>query len=136
VSNRERKHEFQIFVLLIFLLAYLLFVLLPSRRSIVAMAGALAIIVSRAISMTDASGRQWNVMGIFVGTLVWPTTFMESGCGPILPRSSSTRRKTPAGPFYSSLMDQIHRAFVENDHGLIVAPARLRCQKNLTSTHE
>ena len=70
--------------LVLFLLAYVLFVFLPNRRTIVAVCGALLVVLLGTISLKEAFWAiNWNVMGIFVGTLVVADIFMESRVPPV-----------------------------------------------------
>ncbi|MCM8763658.1 MAG: arsenic transporter, partial [Candidatus Omnitrophica bacterium] len=64
MSNRE-------ITLFIFITSYLLFVMLPKKRTWVALISALAIIFLRIITFKDVFLLvNWNVMGIFIGTLL------------------------------------------------------------------
>lgn len=63
----------------IFILAYILFVIFSEKRTLIAVIGAALLLVFRAISPQEAFWAvNWNVMGIFVGTLVIADVFMES----------------------------------------------------------
>ncbi len=85
--------------LVVFLLAYLLFAVLPTRRSLVSGCGALLLVLSGSLaapwdaslpaagwpdavgrSAVEALGRQvdWNIMGLFFGTLVLAELFLLS----------------------------------------------------------
>jgi Na+/H+ antiporter NhaD/arsenite permease-like protein len=65
--------------LVLFVVAYALFALLPNRRSLVAVAAALLLVLFRIVSPSEAlHGINWNVMGIFVGTLFAADMFIES----------------------------------------------------------
>jgi len=72
--------------LAVFIVAYGFFVLFPKHRSWVAVAGALALmlsgVVSPALVFFGEGGREslisWNVMGIFVGTLILADLFIWS----------------------------------------------------------
>lgn len=72
--------------LAIFVLAYALFVILPRHRSWVAGGGALALMLAGAVSPAlvffGQAGKEslisWNVMGIFVGTLILADLFIWS----------------------------------------------------------
>ena len=68
-----------IFSLTVFILAYILFVFLPNRRTWVAVVASLLLILTRAVTPKEAFlAINWNVMGIFVGTLIVADIFMES----------------------------------------------------------
>ncbi len=68
-----------VFTLVVFLMAYILFIAYPARRSAVAFAASILLLLSASISFHDAARAiNWNVMGIFIGTLIVADTFMES----------------------------------------------------------
>ena len=63
----------------IFVIAYLLFIISQKRRSLVAIGGAALLLFTGTLSFSDAfRSVNWNVMGIFVGTLIVADIFMES----------------------------------------------------------
>jgi Na+/H+ antiporter NhaD/arsenite permease-like protein len=65
--------------LVFFVLAYLLFVFFPKRRSFVAISAATLLLLTKTLSFPQVfSAVNWNVMGIFVGTLVVADVFMKS----------------------------------------------------------
>ncbi len=65
--------------LAVFVLAYALFVFLPKRRSWVAVGGALLLLLFGVVSPLRALALiNWNVMGIFVGTLILADLFLWS----------------------------------------------------------
>src|SRR3990172_5328221 len=65
--------------LIIFLASYLLFIFLPKRRTHIACLAAVLIMLLGVVSFKEAFlSINWNVMGIFVGTLVIANIFMES----------------------------------------------------------
>jgi len=66
--------------LLVFVAAYTLFVVLPNRRSITACAGGMLLVVTGVIGWKTALYEKidWNVMGLFFGTLVLAELFMLS----------------------------------------------------------
>ena len=71
--------EPKIIALLVFIIAYVLFVILPQKRTLVALAASLSLILTQAISLKEAFlAVNWNVMGIFVGTLIIADVFMQS----------------------------------------------------------
>lgn len=120
--------------LIIFLLAYILFILLPRKRTLVALIGALIIIGSRAISLHDAFWAiNWNVMGIFVGTLVLADVFMESRVPAYLAEVIVDKAKnTRWAILFICALTGFISAFVENVATvLIVAPVVLALAKKL-----
>ena len=65
--------------LAVFLAAYILFIFLPNKRTHVAVVGAVSLIATSVLSFKSAFlSVNWNVMGIFVGTLAVADIFMES----------------------------------------------------------
>ncbi|MGA1875414.1 MAG: SLC13 family permease [bacterium] len=66
-------------ILILFIVAYLFFIIFPKKRTIAAVScSLLAIILARVPLSTAFSSVDWNVMGIFVGTLVVADIFMLS----------------------------------------------------------
>ncbi len=120
--------------LVVFIAAYLLFVLLPNRRMLISVSGALLLILLRAISLKEAFfAVNWNVMGIFVGTLIVADIFMESRVPAYIAEIIVDRAKTTAWSilFICGLSGFIS-AFVENVATvLIVAPIALSLAKKL-----
>ncbi len=65
--------------LILFILAYLLFIIFPKRRSLIAINAAGLLLLTKTLSLPEAIGAvNWNVMGIFVGTLAIADVFMKS----------------------------------------------------------
>jgi len=120
--------------LLIFILAYILFVFLANKRTIVAILGAGLLILLGTISLKEAFlAINWNVMGIFVGTLVVANVFMESRVPAYLAEVIVDKAKNTAWAilFICALTGFIS-AFVENVATvLIVAPIALSLAKKL-----
>ncbi|MBM3246360.1 MAG: TRAP transporter large permease subunit [Candidatus Omnitrophica bacterium] len=114
--------------LLIFIIAYVLFVFLPARRMFVAVISAFLLILSGAISFKAAFfAVNWNVMGIFIGMLVIADIFMESRVPAYAAEIIVDRAKNTAWAilFICALTGFIS-AFVENVATvLIVAPIAL-----------
>jgi Na+/H+ antiporter NhaD/arsenite permease-like protein len=100
----------------------------------VALTGAAVLIMSRSISLQDAFWAvNWNVMGIFVGTLVLADVFMQSRvpayCAEIIVNKA---RNTCWAILFICLMTGFISAFVENVATvLIVAPIALALAKKL-----
>ena len=119
---------------IIFILAYILFIFLPHKRTHVAVVGGLLLILSRTISLKDAFfAINWNVMGIFVGTLILADIFMESRVPAYLAEIIVNRSKNTAWSILLiCLMTGFISAFVENVATvLIVAPIALSLAKKL-----
>ncbi len=121
-------------VLIIFLLAYILFIFLPRKRTLVALIGAFVIVAIRAISLQEAFWAiNWNVMGIFVGTLILADIFMESRVPAYLAEIIVVKAKNTCWAIlFICLMTGFISAFVENVATvLIVAPIALALAKKL-----
>ncbi len=118
----------------IFALAYLFFIFLPHRRTLVAIMAAFALIVFRVMTFQDAFWAvNWNVMGIFVGTLFVANAFMESRLPAYLAEIIVNRSKNTAiSILLICAMTGFISAFVENVATvLIVAPIALSLAKKL-----
>jgi Na+/H+ antiporter NhaD/arsenite permease-like protein len=120
--------------LLIFIISYTLFVILPQRRTIVALAGSLLLVLTQAISFNDAFlAVNWNVMGIFVGTLIIADVFMQSRVPAYIAEIIVDKaRSTTWSILFICLLTGIISAFVENVATvLIVAPIAMALAKKL-----
>ena len=86
--------------LTIFILSYLLFILIPARRSWIAVGASFLLIATGAISPQQAlTAINWNVMGIFVGTLVIVDILLDSRMPAYLAEHLVNRTKNSAGAF-------------------------------------
>ncbi len=118
----------------IFLFAYVLFIFLPTRRTLVALAGSLLLLLGRVITPQEALfAVNWNVMGIFVGTLIVADVFMESRVPAYLAEIIVDRAKNTAwAVLLICMMTGFISAFVENVATvLIVAPIALALAKKI-----
>ena len=118
----------------IFLTAYLLFIFLPKKRTHVAVFSSLLLILTRVISFKEAFlSINWNVMGIFVGTLIVADIFMESRVPAYVAEIIVDRAKNTAWAILSiCVLTGFISAFVENVATvLIVAPIALSLAKKL-----
>lgn len=119
---------------ILFILAYLLFVFLPHRRTIIAIAAAALTIVLGAITFKDAFfAVNWNVMGIFVGMLVVADVFMQSRVPAWLAEVIVDKARNTAWAILAlCAMTGFISAFVENVATvLIVAPIALSLAKKI-----
>jgi len=124
----------KIISLVIFCLSYLLFIFLPNRRTQIALIGAGLLIVSGVISLKSAFfAVNWNVMGIFVGTLVLADIFMESRVPAYFAEIIVDKSKNTCWAIlWICLLTGFISAFVENVATvLIVAPIALALAKKL-----
>jgi len=121
-------------VLAVFVIAYILFILLPHKRAHTAVLGSLLLIFLRVISFKDAFfAVNWNVMGIFVGTLIVADVFMESRVPAYIAEVIVDKAKNTAWAIlYICALSGFISAFVENVATvLIVAPIGLALAKKL-----
>ena len=116
------------------MLAYLLFIFLPNRRSLIAVIGALLLILVGVMTPLEALlAINWNVMGIFVGTLVVADIFMESRVPAYIAEIIVDRaRNTAWSILLICLLTGFISAFVENVATvLIVAPIAIALARKL-----
>jgi len=124
----------QIVSLIIFLASYLLFIFLPKKRTQVAVIGAFLLILTQTLSLSEAfSAINWNVMGIFVGTLFLADIFMESRMPAYIAEVIVDKaRNTGWAILFICLFTGFISAFVENVATvLIVAPIALALARKL-----
>lgn len=120
--------------LLVFVAAYLLFVALPRRRSLVACLGALALVAAGAISWRSALGEHvnWNVIALFFGTLILAELFMQSRMPAVMAEWLVRRTRTlTAAMLMICVLSSFLSMFLENVAVvLLVAPIALSlCQR-------
>ncbi|MDD5108462.1 MAG: SLC13 family permease [Candidatus Omnitrophica bacterium] len=118
----------------IFIISYILFVVLPHKRTLVALGGGLLLILTQAISPKDALlAINWNVMGIFVGTLIIADVFMQSRVPAYMAEIIVDKAKnTTWAILFICFLTGFISAFVENVATvLIVAPIALALAKKL-----
>lgn len=120
--------------LLVFAACYVLFVVIPARRSWVACGGAVVLVLLGVISWPDALGRMinWNVMGLFWGTLILAELFMLSRVPAVLAEWLVDRTATArAAMLVLCALSGLISMFVENVAVvLLVAPVALSlCEK-------
>lgn len=118
----------------LFIAAYILFVILPKRRSLIAVGAALLLVLTRSMTPGEAFGSiNWNVMGIFVGTLLAADVFIASRFPAWFAEVIVNRAPNTAWAIlFICLMTGMISAFVENVATvLIVAPIALSLAKKL-----
>jgi len=126
--------EPKVTALTLFISAYVLFIFLPNRRSIVAVCGAVLTVLAGAISIKEAFWAiNWNVMGLFVGMLVVADVFMESRVPAWLAEIIVDKAKSTAWAILAlCALTSFISAFVENVATvLIVAPIALSLARKL-----
>ncbi|MEN6386827.1 MAG: SLC13 family permease [Phycisphaerales bacterium] len=120
--------------ILIFLSAYLLFIILPAKRMIVAVAAGVLLVLTGTITFKQSFfAINWNVMGIFVGTLAVADIFMESRVPAWLAEIIVNKAKnTTWAILLICMLTGFISAFVENVATvLIVAPIAMALAKKL-----
>lgn len=120
--------------LAVFVVSYILFAVLSARRTIVAIAASAVLIATNTISISDAFfAVNWNVMGIFVGTLIIADIFMESRVPAYVAEVIiQTAKSAGWAILFICLMTGVISAFVENVAAvLIVAPIALALAKKM-----
>ena len=118
----------------IFTLAYVFFVIKSNKRSYIAVASALLLVLFGVLRPSQAFfAINWNVMGIFVGTLVISEIFIESKVPAFLAEFIVNKSKNTAWAILSiCLLTGFISAFIENVATvLIVAPIALSLAKRL-----
>ncbi|MCK9430335.1 MAG: SLC13 family permease [Candidatus Omnitrophica bacterium] len=126
--------EAKFIALLVFIVAYVLFVIFPQKRTAVALSGSLLLVLTQAISFKEAlMAVNWNVMGIFVGTLIIADVFMQSRVPAYIAEIIVDKaRNTAWSILFICLLTGFISAFVENVATvLIVAPIALALAKKL-----
>ena len=124
----------KIIALSIFVISYFLFICLPHKRTLVALGGSLLLILTGALSLKEAFlAVNWNVMGIFVGTLILADVFMQSRVPAYIAEVVVDKAKNTAWAIlFICLLSGFISAFVENVATvLIVAPIALALARKL-----
>jgi Na+/H+ antiporter NhaD/arsenite permease-like protein len=120
--------------ILLFISAYILFVILPAKRMIVAVSASVLLVLTGAITFKESIlSINWNVMGIFVGTLAVADIFMESRVPAWLAEIIVNKAKnTTWAILLICMLTGFISAFVENVATvLIVAPIAMSLAKKL-----
>jgi Na+/H+ antiporter NhaD/arsenite permease-like protein len=120
--------------LLIFLLSYTLFVFFPTKRTLVAIIGSLLLIACGSIGAKEAFlAINWNVMGIFVGTLFVADIFLDSHMPGYLAERIVMRTKNVTWALLAiCVMTGVISMFIENVATvLIVAPIAFSLAKKI-----
>jgi len=120
--------------IVIFVLAYILFVVFPHRRTWIAVAAALLLVALGVLTWRQAlQAVNWNVMGIFVGTLVIADSFMDSRVPAyIAERVVNHSKNTCWAILWICILASALSAFVENVATvLIMAPIALALARKL-----
>ncbi|KAF0135098.1 MAG: arsAb [Candidatus Saganbacteria bacterium] len=124
----------KIAALALFIAAYVLFVFFPARRTLISVSAVMLLLLFKAISPNDAlMAINWNVIGIFIGTLAVADIFMESRAPAFFAELIVDRAKSTAWAIlFICLLTGFISAFVENVATvLIVAPIVIALTKKL-----
>jgi Na+/H+ antiporter NhaD/arsenite permease-like protein len=121
--------------LTLFVVCYVLFVLLPGRRSWVACAGGALLVLTGTIPFKEALLEQinWNVMGLFFGTLILAEVFLISKVPAVMAEWLVDKaRSTRAAMLLLCALSGAISMFVENVAVvLLVAPVALSLSEKL-----
>ena len=124
--------------LVVFVVCYGLFVVYPRKRSAIAMAGALAIIVTGSLSWRQAVLEcvQWNVIGLFFGTLLLAELFVQSRMAAVIAEKLVDSTRTMRGAMLAiCALSSVLSMFVENVAVvLVVAPVALSLAEKLKAS--
>ncbi len=126
--------EARTLAVILFVSAYILFVLMPTKRMLVAVGAALLVVIAGAMTLKQAFfAINWNVMGIFVGTLIVADVFMKSRVPAWLAEVIVNKSANTAWAIMLiCMLTGFISAFVENVATvLIVAPIALELAKKL-----
>lgn len=121
--------------LLVFTVCYVLFVVLPNRRSVVACAGGAVLVAAGVLTWHAALAEmvQWNVVALFVGTLVLADLFLESRAPAALAEWFIRRTRTLRGAMLAVCsLASFLSIFIENVAVvLLVAPIAVSLTEKL-----
>lgn len=123
-----------VIALLVFISAYVLFILKNDKRSYFAIIASIVLLILGVMNPFEAfRAINWNVMGIFVGTLVISEIFIESKVPAFLAGSIVNRAPNTTWAIISiCALTSVISAFVENVATvLIVAPIAIELAKKL-----
>jgi Na+/H+ antiporter NhaD/arsenite permease-like protein len=118
----------------LFILCYLGFMVWPDKKSAIAFAGALLLILTGTLSAPEAFWAvHWNVMGLFVGTLALAELFMYSRVPAVIAEGLVNRAGSVRGALMGLFaLTSVISMFVENVAVvLVIAPVALSLCKKL-----
>jgi len=121
--------------LFVFVICYGLFALFPKRRAVIACTGALTLVLVGSLGWREAVLEcvQWNVIGLFCGTLVLAELFIQSRLPAVIAERMVDRAGTMRGAMLAICgLASILSMFVENVAVvLVVAPVALSLAEKL-----
>jgi Na+/H+ antiporter NhaD/arsenite permease-like protein len=119
----------------VFIACYILFVVFPRSRSVVACSGAAVLILSGSLPWREALFEliSWNVIGLFFGTLILAELFLQSRMPAVLAEVLVRHTRTMRGAILAvCLLSGFLSIFVENVAVvLLVAPIALSLAEKL-----
>ncbi|MEN6664780.1 MAG: SLC13 family permease [Phycisphaerae bacterium] len=119
----------------IFVACYALFVVFPTRRSIVACAGAVVLVATGVLQWREALLGQinWNVVALFFGTMVLADVFLQSRMPAVMAEWLVDKTRTARGAMLAiSFLAGVISMFVENVAVvLLIAPVAMSLTKKL-----
>jgi len=124
----------KIIALSVFVIAYLLFIVFNKKRAHIAVISAILLVLTGTLSIRQVFWAiNWNVMGIFVGTLLVADIFMKSKVPAYLAEKIILKsRNTAWAILFICILTGFISAFVENVATvLIVAPIAIALAKKL-----
>ncbi len=123
---------------ILFIVCYALFVILPKFRSLIACGGAVILVLSGAVPWREALTEHisWNVVALFFGTLVLAELFMLSRMPAVIAEALVDRSKTARGAMLLiCTLSGFISMFVENVAVvLLVAPVALSLAEKLNTS--
>ena len=118
----------------IFILVYLYIIFSKRSKSIAIWSGVIALVLLKVLSFNDIfKFINWNVLGIFAGTLILAEFFIYSKLPVLISNFLINHSKSVGGAFiWICGMTSLLSAFIENVATvLIIAPIALECSKRL-----
>ncbi|MCE5279350.1 MAG: SLC13 family permease [Planctomycetaceae bacterium] len=119
----------------IFVACYALFVVFPTRRSIVACAGSVVLVLAGVLHWHEALFQEinWNVIGLFFGTMVLADVFLQSRMPAVMAEWLVDKTRTARGAMLAiCVLSGFISMFVENVAVvLLIAPVAISLTKKL-----
>lgn len=126
--------DYKTLAISLFVAAYILFIFLPARRTVIGITASLLILLTGIMTLKQALfAINWNVMGIFTGTLIVADIFMESRVPAWLAEVIVNRTKSASWAILLvCIFTGFISSFVENVATvMIMAPIALAIAKKL-----
>jgi Na+/H+ antiporter NhaD/arsenite permease-like protein len=130
----EAASDIKVLVLAVFFAVYLTLVFVKERRALVAWTGLLALVLFTPLHFIDGlSFINWNVLGIFVGSLIVADFFSFSGVPALLAETFVEKSRTVGGAIlWVCVLSSLLSSFVENVATvLVIAPIAFEISRRL-----